>query len=190
MASWKSVLDAVLDLYDDISVLLRDLDFQLDRYGYGCIHARHYGFEGTAVVDRPRAWLPTWFARLYARQGEAAPRRLLGVAVLLHPEGLEVLNPSWGDPQPPILLGSVIRYKEPPEDRWELRHALLWLQSGAPLDGTVQRFEPPRPPSTATPIPPAGPLIEHADVMALPLETLRTGEDLRALVIDPLRRLV
>mgnify|MGYP000190347182 CR=1 FL=1 len=33
-------------------------------------------------------------------------------------------------------------------------------------------------------------LIDYADVLALPLESLRTGEDLRNLVIDPLRRLV
>jgi hypothetical protein len=178
MASWKPVFDALLDLYDDISTLLRDLDHQLDRHGYGCVHARHYGYEGTALLDRPRTWLPTWLARLYVRQTEQAPRRFLSLALVLHPEGLEILNPHFDEPHTPVLLGSVVRYREPPGDRWEMRHALLWLQSDAPLDGTIHR------------VAPGGALIEHADVLALPLELIRTGDDLRSLVIDPLRRLI
>lgn len=182
MASWKPVFDALLDLYDDVSTLLRDLDYQLDRQGYGCLHARHYGYEGTALVDRPRSWLPTWLARLYARHNDATPRRLLSVAIVLHPEGLEVLNPQWGDPQQPILLGSVLRYREPPGDRWEMRHGLLWTQSDAPLDGTIHRIRVPQVGHTA--------LIEQADVLALPLDIVRTGDDLRSMIIDPLRRIV
>jgi hypothetical protein len=184
MASWKPIFDAVLDLYDDVSTLLRDLDFQLDRSGYGCIHARHYGYEGTAALDRPRAWLPTWLSRLYVRQSEQSPRRFLTAAVVLHPEGLEVLNPNWVEPQAPLLLGSMVRYSEPPHDRWELRHGLLWLQSDAPMDGTIHRVT--LPPGVGG----AAALIEYADVMALPLEVLRTGDDLRSLVLDPLRRLI
>lgn len=188
MATWKPVFDAVLNLYDDVSTLLRDLDYQLDRHGYYCLHPQHYGFEGTAALDRPRGWLPTWLVRIYARSGEPAPRRFLCVGVLLHPEGVELLNPNWGDPHPPLFLGSMLRYREPPGDRWDLRHALLWLKSDAPQDGTIHRVVPPQSASTATP---SGiSLIEYADVMGLPLENLRTGEDLRALVIDPLRRLI
>ena len=207
MASWKPVLDAVLDLYDDVSTLLRDLDYQMDRYGHGCLHPRHYGYEGTAALERPRTWLPTWLSRVYARHQEQAPRRLLAVSVVLHPEGLEVLNPNWTDPQSPILLASALRYREPPGDRWELRHGLLWLSSDAPLDGAVHRIG--QNPAPLPPLPSAGTgapgrsgthpvvatappqsLIDYADVLALPLESLRTGEDLRNLVIDPLRRLV
>ena len=126
MASWKPVFDAVLDLYDDLSTLLRDLDYQFDRHGYACVHPNHYGFEGTAAPDRPRAWMPTWISRLYARQGEQAPRRFLCISVLLHPEGVEVLNPNWGDPQSPISRGptssctstrSPIRWRRPASGR-------------------------------------------------------------------------
>lgn len=192
MASWKPVLDAVLDLYDDVSTLLRDLDYQMDRNGYGCLHPRHYGFEGTAALDRPRTWLPTWFGRVYGRHQEQSPRRLLMAAVVLHPEGLEALNPSWADPQSPILLASAVRYREPPGERWEMRHSLLWLSSDAPLDGGVHRIGQSLPPGKSSVSPTALPtaLIEYVDVLALPLESLRTGEDLRNLVIDPLRRLV
>ncbi|MCS6912075.1 MAG: hypothetical protein RMK29_20480 [Myxococcales bacterium] len=181
MASWKPVFDAVLDLYDDVSSLLRDLDYQLDRHGYSCLHPHHYGYEGTALLDRPRTWLPTWMSRLYVRHSEQTPRRLLGVALVLHPEGLEVLNPHWVDPHAPIILGSLIRYREPPGDRWEMRDGLLWLRSDAPLDGTVHRVQ--VPPQLGTG------LVEHGDVMALPLERVRTGDDLRSMIIDPLRRL-
>lgn len=186
MASWKPVLDAVLDLFDDVSTLLRDLDHQLDRHGYACIHARHYGFAGTAALDQPRGWMPTWLVRMYARHHEPAPRRLLAVGVVLHAEGLEVLNPNWIEPQAPLLVGSMIRYREPPGDRWELRHGLLWLQGDAPMDGTIHRLMFP-----GGGVAPGGAsLIEYADIMALPLEAVRTGDDLRSLVIDPLRRLV
>ena len=87
MASWKPVLDAVLDLYDDVSTLLRDLDYQMDRYGHGCLHPRHYGYEGTAALERPRTWLPTWLSRVYARHQEQAPRRLELLHLVAHDRG-------------------------------------------------------------------------------------------------------
>lgn len=105
----KTSFDNVVKIYEESSLLLKDLDAELEKLGFGKIKGNEISTSTSKHIDRPRDWLPRYATLFFEAKAEPNSKRLLSATVMYF--DLELFKPC-------LIMGVVENFDGPKYNNW------------------------------------------------------------------------